>query len=174
MSKTVIIQGSSRSKGNTHTIANIIKKQIDCDLIDLSTKTIHQYSYDHQHQTDDFLPLMRQIIEYDLIIFATPVYWYSMSGILKAFFDRISDCLQIEKELGRKLRGRQMAAICCGSDKDEIEGYFIPFKKSAEYLGMSYLGDLHTWIEGNEPLEVVVDAVNVFAGRLVLNTVSYE
>ncbi|MCP4458779.1 MAG: NAD(P)H-dependent oxidoreductase [Cytophagales bacterium] len=38
---------------------------------------------------------------------ATPVYWYSMSGIMKVFLDRIYDVLTIEKELGRKLHGKK-------------------------------------------------------------------
>ena len=134
MSKTIIIQASSRSDGNTHTIVNQLREYIDCDLIDLGTKNIHQYTYDHQHQADDFMPIMRQIVEYDLIIFATPVYWYTMSGILKAFFDRISDCLQVEKELGRKLKGKQMAAICCSSDDTIIEGYLCHSKKALNTL----------------------------------------
>ena len=167
MSKTIIIQASSRSDGNTHTIVNQLREYIDCDLIDLSTKNIHQYTYDHQHQADDFMSMMRQIVEYDLIIFATPVYWYTMSGILKAFFDRISDCLEIEKELGRKLKGKQMAAVCCSSDDTIIEGYFVPFKKSAEYLSMGYLGDLHTWIANKEPSKTVVDSIENFAQQLV-------
>lgn len=167
MSKTIIIQASSRSDGNTHTIVNQLREHIDCDLIDLATKNIHQYTYDHQHQADDFMPIIHQIVEYDLIIFATPVYWYTMSGVLKAFFDRISDCLQIEKELGRKLRGKQMAAVCCSSDDTIIEGYFVPFKKSAEYLGMDYLGDLHTWIADKEPSKAVMDSVYLFAKKLI-------
>ena len=64
---------------------------------------------------------MKTIIsKYDTIIFATPVYWYSMSGILKVFIDRITDLLTIEKELGRKLRGKKMAVV------SQIE-YYIDF-----------------------------------------------
>jgi len=70
-----------------------------------------------------------------------------MSGLMKTFFDRLSDCLRIEKETGRKLRGKNMAAISCGSDEIETEGFFTPFRKSAEYLGMNYIGNIHTWIE---------------------------
>ncbi len=70
-----------------------------------------------------------------------------MSGIMKTFFDRLSDCLKIEKERGRKLRGKNMAVISCGSDETETEGFFTPFRNSAEYLGMTYLGNIHTWIE---------------------------
>jgi multimeric flavodoxin WrbA len=55
----------------------------------------------------------------------TPVYWYTMSGIMKVFFDRFSDLLRIEKDLGRKLRGKSMAVISCGAD--EIRRFFATY-----------------------------------------------
>lgn len=164
--KRIIIQGSSRSKGNTGKIVEILREGLKCDLIDLSVHTISHYSYEHKNRHDDFLMLMRRIVEYDLIIFVTPVYWYSMSGIMKAFFDRITDCLKIEKETGRKLRGKFMAAVSCGSDDEETEGFFVPFRKSADYLGMTYLGNIHTWIETDLPPETVLNRISEFAAHL--------
>jgi len=70
-----------------------------------------------------------------------------MSGILKNFFDRITDCLMIEKEIGRKLKGKEMGMISCGSDSELKKGFEMPFIESAHYLGMHYLGNIHTWIE---------------------------
>jgi len=148
--KSVIIQGSSRSTGHTYLISQLIQQQVEADFIDLKEYEIHPYSYEHEHVGDDFLPLMRKLITYDTFIFITPVYWYAMSGIMKNFFDRITDCLKVEKELGRKLRGKQMLAVSCGSEAEEVEGFFVPFSKSADYLGMQYLGALHTWVLGGE------------------------
>ena len=93
--KTVIIQGSSRSQGNTNKIAQILQHKLDSEIIDLKQLNINSYSYEHEHSDDDFLATMKRVITYDLIIFVTPVYWYSMSGIMKNFFDCITDCLQI-------------------------------------------------------------------------------
>lgn len=153
--KIVIIQGSSRSDGNTATIVRYLQKELSADVIDLKSHVIGHYDYSHSNQDDDFLPLMRKIVTYDLIIFATPVYWYAMSGMMKTFLDRITDCLKIEKETGRKLRGKSMAAISCGSEAEEIEGFFVPFRLSADYLGMRYLGDVHTWIDDSLEKEVL-------------------
>lgn len=164
--RRIIIQGSSRSKGNTNKIVEILREGLRCDLIDLNLHTINHYNYEHKNKHDDFLMLMRQIVEYDLIIFITPVYWYSMSGLMKTFFDRITDCLKIEKETGRKLRGKYMAAISCGSDDNEIEGFFVPFQKSADYLGMTYIGNIHTWIESSHPPEIVWNLISEFAANL--------
>jgi multimeric flavodoxin WrbA len=164
--RRIIVQGSSRNNGNTSKIVQSLQNYIECDLIDLSECNIGQYDYESKNQSDDFLKIFKKIVEYDLIIFATPVYWYSMSGTMKTFFDRITDCLKIEKETGRKLRGKNMATISCGSDDIENEGFFIPFEKSAEYLGMNYFGHIHTWIEEINPTNSVLDLIRDFSEKL--------
>lgn len=160
--RKVIIQGSSKSNGNTNQIAKLIQKEQEFDLINLKNYSIGQFDYDFNNSHDDFLPLIRTITDYDLILFMTPVYWYSMSGFMKTFFDRITDCLKIEKETGRRLSGKYMAAISCGSEKKATEGFFVPFELSAHYLGMQYLGDLHTWIEKEKPNKEVISNVQRF------------
>lgn len=144
----IIIQASARSNGDTATIINYISKKKKVDIVDLKNKSIGHFDYDFHNVDDDFIPLMEEIISnYDIILFATPVYWYSMSGYLKVFFDRISDLLKTHKDLGRRLRGKKMAMISVSNHNDLKEGFAMPFKESANYLGMEYLGDLHTWIE---------------------------
>lgn len=164
--KTIILQASARSDGNTHKIVSLFSSQFPSKVIDLHLLTISPYNYAHK-QEDDFLPLMRELVEYDLIIFATPVYWYSMSGLLKNFLDRITDCLKIEKETGRKLRGKNLAVISCGSEATEVEGFFIPFQLSAEYLGMKYQGNIHTWIDEADISKDVKLKMNDFANHLM-------
>lgn len=164
--KTVIILGTSRSEGNTAKIVEIFRSTFEADLIDIAKLNISYYDYDHRNRDDDFLPTIGKILEYDLVVFATPVYWYSMSAVMKTFFDRISDLLTIEKEIGRKLRGKKMAAIACGQEETETEGFFVPFRETAGYLGMQYLGHLHAWIEDSAPSPEVIDRVNEFSRKL--------
>lgn len=164
--KTVIIQGSSRRNGNSSQIAQILAGQLDATIIDLKAFTINTYSYEHEHLNDDFIGVMKKIIEYDTLIFVTPVYWYSMSGIMKTFFDRITDCLKVEKEIGRKLRGKNMATVACGSDDIQTLGFFEPFRLSAEYLGMLYLGDIHTWIAEEPRREELIEELHEFTSRI--------
>jgi len=143
--KNVIITGSSRNDGDTKTLTNELIKKSNWDLIDLNDYNIGFYDYKHNYENDDYLMLMRKIIDkYDTLIFATPVYWYSMSGIMKVFFDRITDLLEIEKDLGRKLRGKNMAAISCSIGNNLGHIFWLPFSETADYLGMKYLGSLHT------------------------------
>jgi len=141
----VLIVGSSRNDGDTMTLANELVKKSGWDLVNLNDFKFSYYDYQHQNSNDDYLPLMTKIIEkYDTLIFATPVYWYAMSGIMKVFFDRITDLLTIEKELGRQLRGKKMAAISCSTGSNLGESFWLPFSESANYLGMEYLGNTHT------------------------------
>jgi multimeric flavodoxin WrbA len=142
--KKVIIVGSSRSNGNTAKIANEIAIQFNIDVINLNDYQFSYYDYESKNIDDDFLPLIKSIIEnYNTLIFATPIYWYSMSGILKVFFDRFSDLLRIEKETGRKFRGKNFAVISNSHDDEIDSDFYIPFRKSADYLGVNYIGDSH-------------------------------
>ncbi len=148
--KRLVIQASSRSDGHTAKMVSHLRDQMPLDLVDLSQLKIGYFDYEFRNQQDDFPQLIKRIAkEYDLIIFATPIYWYSMSAQLKTFLDRISDCLKIDKETGRLLRGKSMALLVCGSDSSEVEGYTIPFEETAKYLGMRYLGHVHTWSDGD-------------------------
>ncbi|MEZ4804274.1 MAG: NAD(P)H-dependent oxidoreductase [Bacteroidia bacterium] len=91
-----------------------------------------------------------------------PVYWYAMSGIMKVFFDRLSDLLTIEKDLGRQLRGKNMAVVSVSNGNNLGDAFWLPFKSTAEYLGMHYIGDLHTLrnIEQTEGLQEFIQNLN--------------
>jgi multimeric flavodoxin WrbA len=142
--KKVIIMGSSRNSGNTSKIVDAIASQFQIEVINLNDYQFSYYDYESKNREDDFLPLIKSIIEkYDTLIFATPVYWYSMSGIMKVFFDRFSDLIRIEKETGRLLRGKKIAVISNSHDSEIEMEFYIPFRKSADYLGMRYLGEKH-------------------------------
>ncbi len=168
--KILIVQGSARKHGNTNKIVNYVQEKIDCDFVDLKEYSISNYDYNSYNKDDDFLPLMREVVEYDLIIFATPIYWYAMSGIMKTFFDRITDCLKIEKETGRKLRGKSMAMINCGSDKDAVlkisAALEMPFRETASYLGMTYKGSVSTWLDNEEIAEEVIRNLDTFIDKM--------
>ncbi len=144
----VILLGSSNSEGETKKLATYISNLTTYPIIDLKKKNIGEFDYEFKNSGDDFLPLIKDIVDkYDRIVFATPVYWYSMSGIMKTFFDRISDCLKTEKDTGRKLRGMEMAVVTSATDRVLRPGFHMPFIESAKYLGMEYIGDVHGWIE---------------------------
>jgi len=155
--KTVIIFGSSRGDGNTRKIVEEILSKSEFDMINLQDHDISYFEYDFKNKGDDFIPMMERVVEdYDTIVFATPVYWYTMSAIMKTFFDRFSDLVRDRKDIGRQLRGMNMAMISTGHADDLGEGFNLPFTRSANYLGMNYLGDMHSWVneDGSLPKKV--------------------
>ena len=163
MKKGVILLGSSNSKGETYTVSKYLSDKTSYQIIDLKSKFIEPFDYEFNNCNDDFLSLIKEIVKnYEIIIFATPVYWYTMSGTMKIFFDRISDCLKTEKETGRKLRGMEMAVLSCGSDKELKIGFHMPFIETANYLGMKYVGEVHCWIEDNKIPDEVKQNLNKF------------
>lgn len=150
--KTILILGSSRRDGNAGKIADYINEEYQIEVIDLNEYKIGYFDYTNKNADDDFIPLMKKIVEYDQIIFLSPVYWYSMSAIMKTFFDRITDLMKWHKDLGRQLRGKRMSAISNGRDDTYHDSFFPVFEKSAKYLGMTYLGGIHSYSEdGNLP-----------------------
>ena len=167
MRKGIILLGSSNSDGETRKIVSYVSDKTGYEVIDLKTKIINQFDYNFKNRDDDFHPLIEDITNnYELIIFATPVYWYSMSGIMKKFFDRISDCLKIEKETGRKLRQMEMAVISCAADKNLKNEFYMPFIETAKYLGMNYVSDVHTWVYDDKISEELIPKLDMFVSEI--------
>lgn len=161
--RKIIILGSSRKDGQTKKAVDKLKSLSDFDVLDLNDYKISHYDYEHRNKNDDYLNLIQNIIiNYDILIFATPVYWYSMSGIMKVFFDRITDLLDNEKELGRKLRNKSIAVLSSSIGDHLGDTFWLPFIETAKYLGMNYIGNIHT-IENRvetDELKKFVDLIN--------------
>jgi len=138
-SKSIVVLGSSRSNGNTRKALDTIVDTTNIKIVDLNTLTIKPFDYEYKNQSDDFIPLIEDVLSYEKIILATPVYWYTMSATMKAFVDRLSDLLEIRKDLGRRLRGKQMFIIA--TYRTSIpRGFEDTFQQTCEYLGIKYLG----------------------------------
>jgi multimeric flavodoxin WrbA len=163
MKKGIIIQASSRNNGNTSKVVSFFKSQCGFDVVDLVDKNIGHFDYEFKNSDDDFNALFKHMVtNYEIIVFATPIYWYTMSGLLKVFLDRISDFLKVEKEFGRLLRGKQMAVISCSDYDKTFDGFTMPFVESANYLGMEYLGHIHTWISNDKVTDVAEQRIKEF------------
>ena len=153
--KKVVIVGSSRNDGEALNLTKQLIEKSKWDLINLNDYDFSYFDYEHKNRNDDYLRLMRKIVKkYEILIFITPVYWYSMSGIMKVFFDRFTDLLTIEKELGRKLRGKKMAVMSCSIGENLGENFWLPFSETAKYLGIDYIGNSHTITGENNELKI--------------------
>jgi putative NADPH-quinone reductase len=136
----LFIQGSARSHGETRkAIQEVCPENRDIPIIDLNTFVIAPYDYDYRNQGDDYLPLMKRVVTYNPIILATPVYWYTMSAQMKIFLDRLSDLLDVAKDVGRQLRGKTIYVLA-SYNTSLPKGFEDPFSQTCEYMGMIYAG----------------------------------
>lgn len=151
----LVITGSARKNGDTARLIDLLFAGKSIHLIDLLDHAIHPYSYSADYPKDDrFISIIETVLEYDTVIFATPVYWYSMSGLMKIFFDRLTDIVTTHKQLGRKMKGKRVFAIATGADALVPEGFEVPFKRTSEYLEMEFVDCMYfpkSSLTGNLP-----------------------
>ena len=88
---------------------------------------------------------MDYILQYDNIIFASPVYWYAMSAQMKVFIDRMSDFLSLEelKDMGRELRSKAAYVVTTSISAEVDKSFINSFVDTFEYLGLEYQGYIH-------------------------------
>lgn len=136
-----------RAEGKTAEVVRALAHEIEAGVTDLLDFRILPFNYRQAYPPeDDFLRLINGLLRYDQIVFASPVYWYAMSGPLKTFFDRLSDLLMSQKPTGRKLRGKRMWVLSCANDAKINDGFYETFRLSAAYLGMDYGFERHAWV----------------------------
>lgn len=137
----LIILGSARKNSDTQKLVELVFEGKVYDLIDLLDYSIAHYNYEEEYpETDEFLTIVEQMLQHEVIVFATPVYWYSMSSYMKVFFDRLTDIVSSQKYLGRKLKGKKVALLSVSNSNKLPEGFEIPFRDTANYLYMEYMG----------------------------------
>ena len=163
---SVIIQGSARKDGNTSIAGRYLQQHTNSEIIDLLDLKFSGYDYQHRNKDDDFLPSMKQLVsQCDTFYFLTPVYWYTMSGPMKNFLDRLTDCVTIEKEIGSQMKGKNLGLISMGSEEAVNPHFDEPFRLTAGYLYMEYLGHCHTWCENETLAPKAKEAIKTLARK---------
>lgn len=142
MSK-VIILASSRRAGNTEQLAELYKQESGATIINLLDYHINYYDYDNKHQQDDFKKVVDDMLAFETLVFASPVYWYAPSALMKTFLDRITDLLTVNKAQGRKLKVKNAQVLSTGASSDLASSFEDIFRLTAKYLGMQYQGMLY-------------------------------
>lgn len=89
---------------------------------------------------DDFNMIAREIQVADMIVFAMPVYWYSIPSQIKTVIDRLfSFCVG-----GKDVSGKKCALITCCEENDisVMDGVKVPYEKSIALLGWTSVGEV--------------------------------
>jgi len=139
MTRPLVILGTSRSDGDTRRAVDAaFGDRADC--LDLNSYAFSPYDYYHANQNDGFAGIIDAVLVAETLIFATPVYWYSMSTQMKTFFDRLSDLITVEKARGRALAGKKAWLIAAGVEQCLPDGFEVPFARTCKYFDIRYLG----------------------------------
>jgi len=161
MKKTAIVLGTSRSNGNTAKLAKKIEKNINAKLFDLSKYDISAFDYEFKNKDDDYKSLVEEVLTYDNIVFASPVYWYTSSAHMKIFLDRISDLLANDKEVARKFENKTAYVLSTGADVEVKSCFEESFIHSFAYLNMKYDGMLYLPCDYDEETDGIHSTIDL-------------
>ncbi|RNI29318.1 flavodoxin family protein [Rufibacter latericius] len=138
-SAPLVLLASARKESNTRLFVQKVFQETPHQLVDLLDHHIWPYRYENDYPgKDDFKRVMDLVVQHSVVVFATPVYWYAMSGLLKTFFDRLTDVVTVQKPVGRQLKGKTVFLIAVGADSELPDGFEMPFKLTAKYLNMKF------------------------------------
>jgi multimeric flavodoxin WrbA len=164
--KPLVILASARKESDTRAFVNRVFAGTDHKLIDLLDWPVAPYNYSNNYPEEDaFLEIAGELLRHQVIVFATPVYWYAMSGLLKIFFDRFTDLVTTKKQIGRQLKGKSTLLLAVGADEELPDGFEIPFKCTSAYLDMAYRGCIY-YSTGFSKTETVQKAIESFRAKL--------
>ena len=163
--KITMLVGSSRKGGNSELLADFIVQGIEHEKVyikDLDIRTIEDLRHTRngfQEIKDDYDKLIEVIMKSDVLIFATPIYWYSMSGLMKNMIDRFSQAIRDNRypNLKEHLKTMRAIVVVVGGDEPRIKGLPLlqQFQYIFEFLNMSFSSYIIG--EANQPKEILKD-----------------
>lgn len=157
MSKVLIISTSLRQNSNSEILAHECERGAkqsgnQVDFISLKGKKINFCVGCSQCQNtgvcvikDDAAEIAQKVKQADVLVFATPIYYYEMSGQMKTLIDRLNPLFSQEYNF------RQVYLIATAADEgacvfnkayNGLQGFVDCFEKSS-LCGIATGGDMH-------------------------------
>lgn len=145
--KIVVLKGSPRTSGNSNWLADrfvdeAVRAGHECFVFDCAKQQINGClgcgacgMKRPCVQQDDFVRLREPLIEADAILFATPIYYFGMSGQLKNVIDRfyaVHGCMGRKKTL--------LFATMGNPDARVADPAVAMYEKMVAYLGWEDCG----------------------------------
>ena len=152
--KTVILFGSPRKEGNTIQLARAVSDALRAKggnvrmlyLNDLNIRPC-QGCYACLKGgvckiNDDMKDIRKYVLESDLIVYATPIYWFGPSGQLKLAMDRSIAFLDEKSE--SRVKGKKAITLMTFADDsmDTCEPALGMFRKTFDLLKIDWLGSV--------------------------------
>ncbi|MBU4261943.1 MAG: flavodoxin family protein [Proteobacteria bacterium] len=134
--KAVCLLGSPRTKGNSATLANHFMQAMQQAGVETKSFALNNLTYrgcqacylcktkaDHCVLEDDLNPVLEAVMQTDILVMATPVYFGNVSSQLKTFFDRTFSFLvpdyHVASYKSRLAPGKKSVFIMCQGNPDE-------------------------------------------------------
>jgi multimeric flavodoxin WrbA len=160
-----VIYGGTRPNGNTELLTEQVIQGLDVNKIflkDFEIQPIEDFRHDvngFQEVGDDYNAIIDLILPHDILIFATPIYWYSMSGTMKNFIDRWSQTLRDSKypNFKQTMASKKAYVIAVGGDNPYVKGLPMiqQFQHIFDFMGTSFEG--YILGKGSKPGDINAD-----------------
>lgn len=165
--KIMTLLGSSRRDGNTEYLVDKALDGVEHKLIYLLDKKMNPIIDErHTHEgfsyvDDDYEELFLEFLQHDIIFFATPSYWFGMSGQMKIFFDRWSQYLRDSRFDFKKEMSKKKAYVIVTGNSPDPKIAALPliqqFNYIFDYVGMEFVDYIIG--EANKPDDILNDSL---------------
>lgn len=147
--KIIVLQGSPNKKGSTSILIDEFTKGAtesghEVEVIDVCHADIHpcigcvSCGYEGACvQKDDVDAIRRKILDADMLVFATPLYYYGMSAQLKIMIDRFC---AFNSSLTRKHIKSALLTVAWNSDGWTFDALEAHYQTLVKYLDMEDQG----------------------------------
>lgn len=147
--KIVVLQGSPNKKGSTFILADCFRQGAEdaghtVEMIDVAHAKIHPCTgcihcgYEGPCvQKDDVESIRKKILDGDMLVFATPLYYYGMSAQLKILIDRFC---AFNSSIQRKGMKSALLTVAWNSDSWTFEALEAHYKTLVRYLNLTDMG----------------------------------
>jgi len=154
--------GSAKKKGNTATVLGWLEEELeslghDVERIYLNNKSIRgclgcakcRENPDEIAcvQKDDAIDIMEQMISTDVVLFASPIYFWGFPAQIKALIDRGYSLVTNYHKPGHTslMKGKRIGLLVTGADayEDNAEGVFTAFNRIVDFLLARKSGELY-------------------------------
>ncbi|MCD7781854.1 MAG: flavodoxin family protein [Methanosphaera sp.] len=175
--KVLGVVGSPRKDGNCDTLVKEFLDAVDADTeyIFLNQKKLFGCNACMACVNgdcvidDDGNDIIKSLLEADVLVFASPIYYGQMTAQAKAFIDRF---YQISRNENKTLEGKKVVTIFTQGQPENVFGDYIDSLKTMPfgYMGMEVIGNVtsmgNTGKGDKEELEKDIEKVREIASQL--------
>jgi len=90
---------------------------------------------------DDAKPVLAKMADVDVLVFATPLYFFGASAQLKLVFDRMFSLYKWDNDAGTMktpLKGKTLVVLASAFEDIGLDALAKPFSLTADYTGMKF------------------------------------